>query len=65
MRFITTRGLAGLAWGCSSDHPVVATIGDGRFAHSWAELETFVRFGIALAVMIAFWDSRSMPKPLS
>ncbi|NRP76037.1 Acetolactate synthase large subunit IlvB1 [Ensifer psoraleae] len=61
MRFITPRGLAGLGWGlplamgakiARPDHPVVAIVGDGGFAHSWAELETLVRSGIALTVIV-------------
>ncbi|TIN32500.1 MAG: acetolactate synthase catalytic subunit [Mesorhizobium sp.] len=61
MRFITPRGLAGLGWGlplaigakvARPDHPVVAVVGDGGFAHSWAELETLVRSGIALTVIV-------------
>ncbi|WP_033058224.1 acetolactate synthase catalytic subunit [Sinorhizobium arboris] len=61
MRFITPRGLAGLGWGlplaigakiARPDHPVVAIVGDGGFAHSWAELETLVRLDIALTVVV-------------
>lgn len=61
MRFITPRGLAGLGWGlplaigakvARPDHPVVAIVGDGGFAHSWAELETLVRSGIALTIIV-------------
>ncbi|MER8824898.1 thiamine pyrophosphate-dependent enzyme, partial [Mesorhizobium sp. M0991] len=61
MRFITPRGLAGLGWGlplaigakvARPDHPVVAIVGDGGFGHSWAELETLVRSGISLTVIV-------------
>jgi acetolactate synthase-1/2/3 large subunit len=54
MRFLTPRGLAGLGWGlplaigakvAAPQHPVIALVGDGGFAHSWAELETMVRSG--------------------
>ncbi len=49
MRFITPRVLAGLGWEvplaigakvAPTDKPVIAIVGDGGFAHSWAELET-------------------------
>ncbi|CCM80264.1 acetolactate synthase catalytic subunit [Rhizobium mesoamericanum] len=61
MRFITPRGLAGLGWGlplaigakiARSDQPVVAIVGDGGFAHSWAEMETLVRLNIAVTVVV-------------
>nr|WP_315722323.1 MULTISPECIES: acetolactate synthase catalytic subunit [unclassified Bradyrhizobium] len=61
MRFITPRGLAGLGWGlplaigaklADPQHPVVAVVGDGGFAHSWAELETMVRSRIAVVVIV-------------
>ncbi len=61
MRFITPRGLAGLGWGlplamgaklAEPQHPVVAVVGDGGFAHSWAELETMVRSDIAVVVIV-------------
>ncbi|RWG06084.1 acetolactate synthase catalytic subunit [Mesorhizobium sp.] len=60
-RFLTPRGLAGLGWGlpmamgaklASREAPVVALVGDGGFAHSWAELETMVRLGIAVTVIV-------------
>lgn len=60
-RFLTPRGLAGLGWGlpmaigaklADPDAPVVALVGDGGFAHSWAELETMVRLGIAVSVIV-------------
>lgn len=61
MRFITPRGLAGLGWGlplaigakiARPDNPVIAIVGDGGFAHSWAELETLVRSDIAVTVIV-------------
>lgn len=60
-RFITPRGLAGLGWGvplaigaklARPQAPVVAIVGDGGFAHSWAELETMVRHDIAITVIV-------------
>jgi acetolactate synthase I/II/III large subunit len=60
-RFITPRGLAGLGWGlplaigaklARPDAPVVALVGDGGFAHSWAELETMVRMAIPVTVIV-------------
>lgn len=61
MRFLTPRGLAGLGWGlplaigtkvARPEFPVVALVGDGGFAHSWAELETMVRMKIAVTVIV-------------
>ena len=61
MRFLTPRGLAGLGWGlplalgakvARPQSPVVALVGDGGFAHSWAELETLVRMNIALTLIV-------------
>ncbi|MEI9406379.1 acetolactate synthase catalytic subunit [Mesorhizobium argentiipisi] len=60
-RFLTPRGLAGLGWGlpmaigaklAEPQAPVVALVGDGGFAHSWAELETMVRLGIGVTVIV-------------
>lgn len=60
-RFITPRGLAGLGWGlplaigaklARPDVPVVALVGDGGFAHSWAEIETMVRLNIRVTVIV-------------
>ena len=61
MRFLTPRGLAGLGWGlplaigakvARPTAPVVALVGDGGFAHSWAELETLARMQIPLTVIV-------------
>lgn len=60
-RFITPRGLAGLGWGlplaigaklARPDSSVVAVVGDGGFAHSWAELETMVRLNIPVTAIV-------------
>jgi acetolactate synthase I/II/III large subunit len=60
-RFITPRGLAGLGWGlplaigaklAQPNIPVVAVVGDGGFAHSWAELETAVRLNIPVTTIV-------------
>jgi acetolactate synthase-1/2/3 large subunit len=61
MRFITPRGLAGLGWGlplaigaklACPQHPVVAIVGDGGFAHSWAEIETMVRSRVPVVLIV-------------
>lgn len=60
-RFLTPRGLAGLGWGlpfaigaklARPDANVVALVGDGGFAHVWAELEMAVREGIAFTLIV-------------
>lgn len=60
-RFITPRGLAGLGWGvplamgvalARDGEPVIALVGDGGFAHSWAELETMVRHQIPVTIIV-------------
>ncbi|PSS59998.1 acetolactate synthase catalytic subunit [Ensifer sp. NM-2] len=60
-RFITPRGLAGLGWGvplaigakCAQPRKmVIAIVGDGGFAHSWAELETIVRSDLPVVVIL-------------
>lgn len=60
-RIITPRGLAGLGWGvplaigarlAEPGTPVVAIVGDGGFAHSWAELETLARHGVAVTIIV-------------
>jgi acetolactate synthase-1/2/3 large subunit len=61
MRFITPRGLAGLGWGfplalgakaAEPKRPVVAVVGDGGFAHSWAELETMMRMRLPVTIIV-------------
>jgi acetolactate synthase-1/2/3 large subunit len=61
MRFLTPRGLAGLGWGlplamgaklARPTDPVVTVVGDGGFAHSWAELETLVRARLGVTVIV-------------
>ncbi len=61
MRFITPRGLAGLGWGlpmalgakvANPSDPVVVIVGDGGFAHSWAEIETMVRAELPVTVVV-------------
>ena len=61
MRFLTPRGLAGLGWGlplaigakaAKPSFRVVAVVGDGGFAHSWAELETMVRCRLSVVVIV-------------
>jgi acetolactate synthase-1/2/3 large subunit len=60
-QFIAPRGLAGLGWGlplaigaktAAPARKVIAVVGDGGFAHSWAELETLVRHEIAITVVV-------------
>ena len=60
-RFLTPRGLAGLGWGmpmglgaaiARPGAPVLALVGDGGFAHNWAELETAVRCNIPLVTVV-------------
>jgi acetolactate synthase-1/2/3 large subunit len=60
-RFLTPRGLAGLGWGlpfamgakiARPDARVVALVGDGGFAHVWAELEMAVREDIPLTIIV-------------
>ncbi|MEO9340376.1 acetolactate synthase catalytic subunit [Mesorhizobium sp. SB112] len=61
MRFLTPRGLAGLGWGlplamgakiAQPENPVVVIVGDGGFAHSWAELETMVRLNLPVTIVV-------------
>lgn len=61
MRFITPRGLAGLGWGfplalgvkaAEPKRSVVAVVGDGGFAHSWAELETMMRMRLPVTIIV-------------
>lgn len=60
-RFLTPRGLAGIGWGmplgigaqiAAPNSRVVALVGDGGFAHSWAEFETLHRMNIPLTVVL-------------
>ncbi len=60
-RFLAPRGLAGLGWGmpmaigaklAQPASPVVAIVGDGGFAHCWAEMETAVREQVPLVVIL-------------
>lgn len=60
-RIITPRGLAGLGWGvplaigakvAAPLSDVVALVGDGGFAHSWAEIETLVRMNIPITIIV-------------
>lgn len=61
MRFITPRGLAGLGWGfpmaigakvAKPEAPVFCVVGDGGFAHAWAELETAVRLKLHVVLVV-------------
>jgi acetolactate synthase-1/2/3 large subunit len=60
-RFLSPRGLAGLGWGlplalgakaACPDSPVIAVVGDGGFAHCWAEIETAVRMDLPVTVIV-------------
>lgn len=61
MRFITPRGLAGLGWGfpmaigakvATPEAKVYCVVGDGGFGHVWSELETSVRLGIKVTLIV-------------
>ncbi len=61
MRFITPRGLAGLGWGfpmalgarvARPNATVFCVVGDGGFAHAWAELETAVRMKLKVVLVV-------------
>lgn len=61
MRFLTPRGIAGLGWGlplaigakiARPRDAVIVVVGDGGFAHSWAEIETLVRSKCAVTVIV-------------
>lgn len=60
-RFLTPRGLAGLGWGLpmamgakvgNPDKRVICLVGDGGFAHAWAELETARRMGLNIPLIV-------------
>ena len=60
-RFVLPRGMAGLGWGlplalgakAARPHtPVVCVVGDGGFAHAWAEIETAVREQLHVIVIV-------------
>lgn len=60
-RFITPRGLAGLGWGfpmalgvrvARPTAPIFCVVGDGGFAHAWAELETAVRMKLPVVLIV-------------
>lgn len=60
-RFLTPRGLAGLGWGlpfaigaqvAAPAQRVVCVVGDGGFAHTWAELETVRRLGLPITTIV-------------
>ncbi|MEJ5083746.1 acetolactate synthase catalytic subunit [Ochrobactrum sp. MYb379] len=60
-RFVTPRGLAGLGWGfplalgvkaAAPNKPVIVVVGDGGFAHSWAELETMIRMKLPVTIIV-------------
>lgn len=60
-RFLTPRGLAGLGWGLpmamgakvgNPDKRVICVVGDGGFAHAWAELETARRMNLKVTLIV-------------
>ena len=60
-RFLTPRGLAGLGWGLpmamgakvgNPDKRVICLVGDGGFAHAWAELETACRMNLKVTLIV-------------
>lgn len=61
MRFVTPRGLAGLGWGlpmalgahfANPKSTVYCVVGDGGFAHAWAEMETAVRLKANVVLLV-------------
>ena len=60
-RFLTPRGMAGLGWGlpmalgaklAKPEAAVICVVGDGGFAHCWAELETAHRLDISIVLVV-------------
>lgn len=60
-RYLSPRGLAGLGWGypmalgarlAQPKRTVVALVGDGGFAHCWAEMECAMRHGIDVKLVV-------------
>ncbi len=60
-RFLTPRGLAGLGWGFpmalgakvgNPSKRVICLVGDGGFAHAWAELETACRMNLKVTLIV-------------
>lgn len=60
-RFLTPRGLAGLGWGFpmalgakvgNPGRRVICLVGDGGFAHAWAELETARRMKVKVTLIV-------------
>lgn len=60
-RFLLPRGMAGLGWGlplalgakaARPSAPVICLVGDGGFAHCWAEIETAVRENLDVVVLV-------------
>ena len=60
-RYLSPRGLAGLGWGypmalgarlAQPERTVVALVGDGGFAHCWAEMECAMRHGIDVKLVV-------------
>lgn len=60
-RYLSPRGLAGLGWGypmalgaklARPERTVVALVGDGGFAHCWAEMECAMRHGIDVKLVV-------------
>ncbi|MFI6172123.1 acetolactate synthase catalytic subunit [Nocardia sp. NPDC051052] len=60
-RFLLPRGMAGLGWGlplalgakaARPNAPVICLVGDGGFAHCWAEIETAVRENLNVVVIV-------------
>ncbi|MBL8670062.1 MAG: acetolactate synthase catalytic subunit [Alphaproteobacteria bacterium] len=60
-RFVTPRGIAGIGWGLPMalgakaalpDRRVLCVVGDGGFAHCWAEMETALRMALPVALVV-------------